>query len=209
MNPLKKWLFALTIFDELWSYIMKVHVKWGLLKERSPKLDIPCESYATLILGIFGKWLDHILLTIHEKFKLLDFLERWEQDLQLSCWTNFHLKLFWTCNFVVKNFPFLETSITSHFPFLAIFCLTLFSSFLSFDMSNDTCFNMNEVYPTLSHLQIHKIKHSWPQLTFSTDRWIWQCTDQSEPQFSDEMAQGWNPSLHKLNIITWWSPYPL
>jgi lauroyl/myristoyl acyltransferase len=37
---------------------------------------------------------------------------------------------------------------------------------LSFDMSNETCFNMNEVYPTLSHLQIHKIKHSWPQLTF-------------------------------------------
>ena len=135
-------------------------------------------------------------------------LERWDQDLQLSCWTNFHLKLPWTCNFEVKNFPFLETSITSHFLFLAIFVLTLFSSFLSFDMSNETCFNMNEVYPTLSHLQIHKIKHSWPQLTFSTDRWIWQCTDQSEPQFPDEMAQWWNPSLNKLNTIMKWSPYP-
>ena len=149
------------------------------------QMDIPCESYATLIIGIFGKWMDHNLPTIHGNFKFLNFLERLDQDLQLSCWTNFHLKLLWTCNFVVKNFPFLETSITSHFLFLAIFVLTLFSSFLSFDISNETCFNMNEGYPTLFHLQIHKIKHSWPQLTFSTDRWIWQCTDPDEAQYSD------------------------
>ena len=166
LNPLEIWLFALTIFDEFWLCTMKVHVKWSLLIKRSTILDIPCESYATLIIGIFGKWMDHNLPTIHGNFKFLDFLERWDQDLQLSCWTNFHLKLPWTCNFVVKNFPFLETSITSQLLFLAVFVLTWFSSFLSFEMSNITCSNMNEVYPTHFHLHIHQIKHSWPQLTF-------------------------------------------
>jgi hypothetical protein len=156
----------LTIFDEFQLCTMKVHVKWSLHIKRSLNLDTPCGSYAPLIMGHFWNWMDHNLPTIHGNFKFLDFLERWDQDLQLSCWTNFHLKLPWTCNFVVKNFPFLETSITSHFLFLAISCLTWFSPFLSFEMSNNTCSNMNEVYPTLSHLQIHKIKHSWPQLTF-------------------------------------------
>ena len=160
-------------------------------------------------MGHFWISLSHNLTTIHGIFKFLDFLERWEQDLQLSCWTNFHLKLLWTRGFEVQNFPFLETSITSHFLFLAVFVLTWFPSFLSFEMSNNTCSNMNEVYPTHFHLQIHQIMYSWPQLTFSADRWIWQCIDQSEPQFSDKMAQGWNPSLNKHNIHTWWSPYSL
>jgi len=106
-ESLEKWLFAMMVFDEIWWCIMKVHVKCGLLKERSPNLAIPCESYATLNLGIFGKWFDHNLPTTHEKFMFLDFLERWEQDLQLSCWTKFHLKHFWTRNFEEKNFPFL------------------------------------------------------------------------------------------------------
>jgi hypothetical protein len=34
---------------------MKDHMKCGLLKEKSINLAIPCESYATLNLGIFGK----------------------------------------------------------------------------------------------------------------------------------------------------------
>ena len=150
----------------------------------------------------------HNFLTIHGNFKFLDFLERWEQDLQLSCWTNLHLKLPWTRGLEVQNFPFLETSITSHFLFLAVFVLTWFSSFLSFEMSYNTCSNMNEVYPTHFHLQIHQIMHSWPQLTSSTDRWIWPCTDPTEPQFPEEMAQGGNPSLNKLNKIKEWTPYP-
>ena len=107
-----------------------------------------------------------------------------------------------------QNFPFLETSITSHFLFLAVFVLTWFSSFLGFEMSFNTCSNMNEVYPTHFHLHIHQIMYSWPPLTFSTDRWIWQCIDQIEPQSPTEIAQGWNPSLNNHHIITKWTSYP-
>ena len=71
-----------------------------------------------------------------------------------------------------KTFHFWQFSITSHFLFLESFHLTLFSSFLMFEMSNETCLDMNEVSLTLSHLQIHHFRHSWPQLTFLTDRWI-------------------------------------
>jgi hypothetical protein len=116
--------------------------------------------------GLFWNSLSHILQTTHWIFKFLDFLERWEQDLHLSCWTIFHLKLPWTSVFEVKNFPFLETSVTSHFLFLAVFVLTWFSSFLSFEMSFNTCSNMNEVCLTHFHLHIHQIMYSWPQLTF-------------------------------------------
>ena len=164
--PVEIWLFALTFFEEIQLCTMKVHVKWSFHIKRSSNLDTPCGSYALLIMGQFWNWLDHNLPTIHGNFKFLDFLERWEQDLQLSCWTNFHLKLPWTCNFEVKNFPFLETSVTSHLLFLAVFVLTWFSSILSFEMSFNTCSNMNEVYPTHFHLQIHQIMYSWPQLTF-------------------------------------------
>jgi hypothetical protein len=108
-----------------------------------------------------------------------------------------------------KTFHFWKLPITGHLPFLETFHLTLFSSFWMFEMSNETCLDMNEVYPTLSHLQIHHFKHSWPQLTFLTDRWIWLCIDQVELQTPDEMAQWWNPSFHKLKIIMWWYPYPL
>ena len=52
-------------------------------------------------------WLDHISSTIHKKFMFLDFLERWEQDLKLSCWTKFYLKLSWWCKVEEKTFPFL------------------------------------------------------------------------------------------------------
>jgi hypothetical protein len=104
-----------------------------------------------------------------------------------------------------KPFHFWQFWITSHFLFLESFHLTLFSSFLMFEMSNETCLDMNEVSLTLSHLQIHHFRHSWPQLTFLTDRWIWLCTDQVELQTPDEMAPQWNPSFHKLNETIWWS----
>ena len=110
INPLEKWTFYVMNFDEMWWCIMKVHVKCGLLKERSLNLAIPCESYATLNLGIFWKWLDHNLPTTHEKWVFLDFLEMGEQYLQLSCWTKIHLKLVWWSNFEEKNFPFLANS---------------------------------------------------------------------------------------------------
>jgi hypothetical protein len=86
---------------------MKVHVKCDLLKKESPNLAKWFKSYGTLKFNFFWKWFDHNLPTTHEKFMFLDFLERWEQYLQLSCWTKFHLKHFWTRNFEVKNFPFL------------------------------------------------------------------------------------------------------
>ena len=95
------------IFDEMWWWIMIVHVKWSLLKETSLNLALWIKSYVTLKINFFGQWSIHNLPTTNEKFMFLDFLERWEQDLQLSCWTKFHLKHFWTRNFEEKNFPFL------------------------------------------------------------------------------------------------------
>ena len=38
-----------------------------------------------------------------------------------------------------------------------------------FEMSNETCLNMNEVFPLTSHLQIQQL--TW-QLTFVVDRWL-------------------------------------
>jgi hypothetical protein len=117
MCSLKKWHFAMRVFDEIWLCTMKDHMKCGLLKEKSPKLAIPCESYGTLNLGIFWKWMDHILLTTHGNLKFLDFLEWWDQDLQLSCWTKIHLNLVWWSYFEEKKFPFWAAEITGHLPF--------------------------------------------------------------------------------------------
>ena len=55
IDALESWPFASTIFDEFWLCTMKVHVKWSLLMKRSLNLDTPCGSYATLIIGLFGK----------------------------------------------------------------------------------------------------------------------------------------------------------
>jgi hypothetical protein len=41
-------------FGKMWWWIMKVHIKCDLLKEKPSNLATPCESYGTLILGIFG-----------------------------------------------------------------------------------------------------------------------------------------------------------
>ena len=53
---------------------------------------------------------DHISSTTNEKWMILDFLERGEKDLQLSCWTKFHLELAWWCKLEEKTFPFLAIS---------------------------------------------------------------------------------------------------
>ena len=47
-------------------------------------------------------WLNHISSTTHEKSMILDVLEMGEKDLQLSCWTKFHLKISWWCNLELK-----------------------------------------------------------------------------------------------------------
>ena len=117
ISALEKWPFCVNAFGKMWWWIMKVHIKCGLLKEKPSNLATPCESYGTLNSGIFWNWSDHILLTTHENFKFLDFLEWWDQDLQLSCWTKFHLKLVWWSNFEEKKFPFWAAEITSHLPF--------------------------------------------------------------------------------------------
>ena len=64
-----------------------------------------------------------------------------------------------------KTFYFWQFPITSHLLFWETFDLTLFSPILIFEMSNETCMDMNEPFQTISHLEIHKIRHSWPQLT--------------------------------------------
>ena len=128
---------------------------------------------------------------------------------------NFHVEQIFIWSFFghvilrSKTFHFWKLPLQVTFYFWKFLSWLYFLHSWAFDMSNDTCFNMSEVYPTLSHLQIHKIKHSWPQLTFSTDRWNWQCIDQIELQSSTEMAQGWNPSLNNLHSTIRWSPDPI
>ena len=73
-------------------------------------MDIWFESCACLKFKFTWPWLIHIFSTIHEKFMILDFLEMGEQDLQISCWKKFHLKLSWWCNLEEKTFPFLAIS---------------------------------------------------------------------------------------------------
>ena len=68
-----------------------------------------------------------------------------------------------------KPFHFWQIQIIGHFLFLESFDLTLNSSMLMFEMSNETCLNMNEVFLTTSHLQIQQL--TW-QLTFAVDRWL-------------------------------------
>ena len=56
-----------------------------------------------------------------------------------------------------KTCHFWKLEITGHFLFLESFVLTLNSSKLMFEMSNETCMDMNEVFLTLSHLQIQQL----------------------------------------------------
>ena len=65
-----------------------------------------------------------------------------------------------------KPFHFWQIQIIGHFLFLESFDLTLFSSMLMFEMSNETCLHMNEASLTISLLQIHGWTDSWLLLTF-------------------------------------------
>ena len=91
---------------------------------------------------------------------------KWERKIY-----NFHVQQNFIWSFlddvILRRIPFhfWQFWITGHFLFLESFVLTLNSSMLMFEMSNETCLNMNEVFLTTSHLQIQ-------QLTFLTDRWI-------------------------------------
>ena len=53
-----------------------------------------------------------------------------------------------------RPFHFWQFEITGHLLFLETFLLTLNSSMLIFEMSNETCMDMNETFPTISHLPI-------------------------------------------------------
>ena len=103
--------------------IMIEHVKWRLLQKESHELAFWFKSYASLKFKNAWQWFDHNLPTINEKWVFLDFLERQEQDLQLSCWTNFDLKLSWTCNFEENDFPFWAGENYRSLPFWETFVL--------------------------------------------------------------------------------------
>jgi hypothetical protein len=77
----------------LWCMNWIVHIKREMLQKEPSHLALWFESYAFLKFKFTWQRLIHISSTIHEKFMFLDFLEMGEQDLQLSCWTIFHLKL--------------------------------------------------------------------------------------------------------------------
>ena len=133
---------------------MKEHVKWSLLKKESLNLAKWFKSYPTLKFKISWQWFDHNLPTTNEKWMFLDILERWEQDLQLSCWTKFGLKLSWWFKFEEKTFPFLAVENYRSLLFLETFYLTSNFSMMMFDMLYESCMDMNETFPTISHPQI-------------------------------------------------------
>ena len=145
----------------------------------------------------------HISSTTHEKFMTLDFLEMGEQDLQLSCWTKFHLNHFWWCNLEEKTFPFLAI--------LNYKSLSIFGKFCP-----DFIFFNVDVWNVKWDLFEHEwsISNHFPppnptvDLTVDFCGWqmTWTFTDDSEPQPLDEMAPKWNPGLYKLHKTTWWSP---
>ena len=89
-------------FGAWWWHFWKEGIKYDLLEKTPPKLAKRFERYGLLKFKNSWDWIDHIFSTIHEKFMILDFLEMEEQDLQLSCWTKFHLKLSWWCNLELK-----------------------------------------------------------------------------------------------------------
>ena len=77
------------------------------------------------------QWFDHIFSTIHQMLRILDFLEMGEKDIQLSCWTKFHLKLLWCWKVelkLVQNlaiFGNLKLQVTFHFGKLLIWLQNL------------------------------------------------------------------------------------
>jgi len=136
--------------------------KMWFVGKNPPNLALWFGRYGPLKFTNWWKWFDHILTTTHGILMFLDFLKMGEQDLQLSCWEKIHLKLVSWCNFEDQDFPFLANSnYRSTFYFwkflvwlqiLPWWCLTCYM-------------DMNEPLQTISHLEIHKIRHSWPQLT--------------------------------------------
>ena len=67
---------------------------------------------------------------------------------------NFDLKLAWTCKFEEKNFPFLVVENYRSLLFWETSCMTSNPSLWMFEMSIEACMDMNETFPTISHLQI-------------------------------------------------------
>ena len=130
------------------------HVKWSLLKKNH--MNWPFGS------RVMPLWSSTFL----------------ENDLIITCqphmrngcsWTfwkgkskifNFHVGqiLIWSFLDDVKlrrrPFHFWQFEITGHLLFLETSCLTSNSSMLMFDMLYEACMDMNETFPTISHLQI-------------------------------------------------------
>ena len=74
---------------------------------------------------------------------------------------NFIWSLYDDVNLRRRTFHFWQFEITGHLLFLETFHLTSNSSILIFEMSNETCVDMNEAFQTISHIQIHDFRHSW------------------------------------------------
>ena len=78
-----------------------------------------------------------------------------------------------------RPFHFWQVEITGPLLFLETFHLTSNSSLLMFETSNETCMDMNEIFLTLSHLQIHQLTFGWLfQLTddLVMHKWFWAST---------------------------------
>ena len=97
-----------------------------------------------------------------------------------------------------KPFHFWQFQITGHLLFLETFHLTSNSSLLMFDMSNETCMDMNEVSLTISHLQNHDWMHSWLVLTF-LGFWLTEpCSDEFQAFFNWDLDSKWYHKLYEL-----------
>jgi hypothetical protein len=85
---------------------------------------------------------------------------------------NFHVgkKFIWSLyhdvSLRIKTFHFWQIPIQVNFLFLEISCLASNSSLMVFDMLYEAYMDMNEPSQTKFLLKIHKLKPSWPRLTF-------------------------------------------
>ena len=143
----------------------------------------------------FWEWFDHNLPTTHEKWVFLDFLEMGEQDIQLSCWAKFHLKLVWWSNFEDQDFPFLANSnYRSTFYFwkflvwlqiLHCGCLTCYMRLIW------TWMRPLKPIPTIKSLIKCTVDHSWLQLTL-LGFWLTEpCSDEFQTLIPWDLDSKW------------------
>ena len=117
----------------MWYYFMQCNDGFGkywswhaICKKNGPNWSFGSKVMA--LWSFMHTWwsFDHNFPTIHQMLMILDFLEMGEKDLQLSCWTKFHLKLLWcwkvklNVNQKLAIFGNLKLQVTFHFGKLLI-----------------------------------------------------------------------------------------